>query len=602
MEQRREDDVQEWLETISRLPDPSTAESTVIREIWKATLDPARRRRWSWVSMAFAVALGRRVADAEAGIGAAGWDGHGDLSKRLSDMVSGDPGIGLLVLFEGASISDALESVRTAIGVPDAKLREVAVAFRSDRLHLCRFIRIMYRDPHHPMSTLISPSAPVETVGKPPTSSTPATTPKEPELPAFQTEQQVWILRLPPDATNWRDVGLVTRRAAEALRPGTWVILTSGLDNESKFGAESRRREDGTIGGPNVEALALGRISRSPQAGGRLVTYDRLLTCEPRIPIPDMMIGSGPEPVAAPDGVLERLLHRAGCRVEDVPEALLTLMPEEVSTETVVLPRSFVASLVAILNSGKNVLLIGEQGSGKTATALALARGSDRAGLVEGDAYIIGGETLEQLQSSPLLDQNLPPSPLDYRAPVYGSGFEPRGRGTPWDASPVPKMLIVDNIQLDVYKALIRELDRRSRSGAETQRWMVIVTANPEAIMDESGNQLALTRQFLQIRIPRMSRGLADEAVADAGFPGESPAKQILLRLISLEDRGLTSGILSDTLRYLEARLGSDGRDEAVAVLTEALELCAFPYLAADSRVKIQGLLADAEPRRSSRA
>ena len=605
MEQPREDGTQEWLETASGLPDPSEAERAVIREIWKATLDPARRRRWSWVSMAFAVALGRRITDAEKGIRALGWDGHGDLSKRLNDMVSGDPGIGLLVVFEGASIPDVLEAVRTAIGLPDSKLREVMIAFRSDHRHLCRLMRIMFRDPHSPISKSIAPTAFTEIVGKPPTSSTPAALAKEPEaptLPTEPTEPQVWVFGLPPDSTNWRDIGLITRRAAEALRPGTWVVLTAGLDNESMPESKPRRREDGAAGSAVVEALALGRISRSPQAGGRLLTYDRFLICDPRIPLPDVMIRPGPEPVAVPNGVLKRLLRTSGCRIDEVPDAVLTLMPEEVSTGKIVLAQGFIVSLVAVLNSGKNVLLVGEPGSGKTATALALARGCDQAGLVEGDPHVIGGETLEQLQSSPLLGQRPPPNPFDYRAPAYEDDSEPGRWATPWDAPAARKMLIVDNMQLDVFKALIRELDRRSRSGTESQQWTIIATANPDVILDESGDPQVLTRQFLLMRIPILSSSLVAEDIANSTLPDNSHFKEIFLRLASLEDRGLTTGILNDTLRYLEARLRSDETGESVLILSEALELCAFPYLSTDTRTRIQALLPSADPRRSGSA
>ncbi|MEU4876896.1 ATP-binding protein [Streptomyces sp. NPDC021608] len=536
----------QWIEQARLLPEPTAGEAAVVREIWKARLDASMKRRWAWAASALAVAVGEDVARAGRGIGAFGWDGDGDLHAALRKVVTAEPGLALLVLFEGADASRALDAAREVMRQPGSALRELAVVARGDGI--CRIVRVLRLDEvGGGVLAGLAPGAGAETVERTPPGPT-AAEPADPPEPATAR-----LLFVPPESGDPRDVGVLGARA-HGLRPGTWVVLSR---------QDARVRGWGRPASESAEIFALGRISRQPGPGSRLLTYDLLSLPGRPVPVRLPATGGGhPSPVVS----LASAAAAFGTSLENVDRAAPSMAAGDVLAPLPHLPVGFAASVAATVNAGKNLLLVGAPGAGKTTAAVGLARAFHDAGFVDGHPRVVGGDGPDSWRGSMAMEAR--------RNDRRGEGG--RSRGTPQTGA--SRLLIVDDLEADALPVLVRELAGSARpSDPSAERLSVVATALPRAVLDERAMPWYPSRHLVVMRLPPAGLDALSALVERSRVLAE-PAKAALVALVGEAAAWVTWGVVADVVRYLEELQGVSGRAPAPGTVQEAFELFAAPF------------------------
>ena len=514
--------IREWIEEACRLPEPTRGESAVIREIWKASLGPSMKRRWAWAASALAVAVNEDIARVGTGIGAFGWDGESDLSDALRKVATAEPGLGLMVLFEGADAAAALDAARDVMAQPDTGLRELGMVVRGDKPRICRIVRVLRRDDAGSgVFGELAPRAAAEIVEKAPGGFS-ANVPTD--IPETRTAR---LLLVRPEADGPRDVGVLGMRASD-LSPGTWVVLC--WQNAPDRGR--RGPKPGT-----VEVFALGRISRQPDARAQLLSYDRLTVRDRPVRVP--LLATRKDEPASGMVSLAAATAAFGETLEDIDRVAPSMAVGDILAELPHLPVRFAESVAAAVNAGKDLLLVGTPGSGKTTMAIGLARAFYQAGFVDEDQRVVGGDRPESW--------NLPGTVEDWRGPL-NDGFRSR-RTPPLGAS---GLLVVDDLTAEALPVLIRELAERARtSDPRLEKLRAIATALPRAVLDEWAMPRHPSRHLVVMRLPPPSLD-ALLAVIEQSHVLADPVKTALVAAVRESADWLTFGVVSDVVRYLE--------------------------------------------------
>ncbi|WP_329547745.1 hypothetical protein OG548_30205 [Streptomyces sp. NBC_01356] len=536
-----------WIDEARHLPEPTPGEATVIREVWKARLDHSMKRRWAWAASALAVAVGEDIARVGRGIGAFGWDGNSDLHDALRRVVTEEPGLGLIVVFDGADVSAVLEAAREVMAQPGTGLRELGVVVRGDGI--CRIVRVLRRsDAGGGVFGELAPRAGAETVERAPrrvTTSVPSN--------ILQT-RTARLLLIRPEASGPREVGVLGRRAI-GLSPGNWVVL-------SRQNAPDGDRRG--LAPEAVEVFALGRISRQPDARARLLTYDRLsVQNRPvRVHLLDTKKGE-------PNGTVSLAAAAAafGVALENIDRVAPSMAAGDILAELPDLPVGFAESVAATVNAGKNLLLVGAPGSGKTTMAIGLARAFYEAGFVDEGPRVVTGDSPESWKPSSTGDE--------WRDNSFGGGRRSR---QPLYMS-ASGLLIVDDLEADALPVLVRELAERARtSDSSVEKPSAVATALPRAALDERAMPRYPSRHLVVMRIPPPGLAALVTVVEQSGVLTE-PTKTKLAAAVREAAAWLTLGVVSDVVRYLEELQGASQRTDTAGMIEEAFELFARAFV-----------------------
>ncbi|WP_314221562.1 ATP-binding protein [Streptomyces zaehneri] len=480
------------------------------------------------------------------GIGAFGWDGNSDLGDALRKVVTEEPGLGLMVVFDGADVSGVLETAREVMAQPGAGLRELGVVVRGDGI--CRIVRVLRRsDAGSGVLGELAPRAGAETVERVLHRVTVSMPAQVPETPTAR------LLLIGPEAGGPREVGVLGGRAA-GLSPGTWVVL-------SRQNAPDRGRLGRAPGA--VEVFALGRISRQPSPRARLLTYDRLsVRNRPvRVHLLDARKGQLNGTVS-----LSAAAAAFGVALENIDRVAPSMAAGDILAQLPDLPVGFAESVAATVNAGKNLLLVGAPGSGKTTMAIGLARAFFEAGFVDESPRVVSGDSPESWKPSRTGEE--------WRDNSFGEGR--RSRQTPYMSA--SGLLIVDDLEADALPVLVRELAERARtSDSSGEKPRAVATALPRAALDERAMPRYPSRHLVVMRIPPPGLAALVAVVERSGVLTE-PTRTKLAAAVREAAAWLTSGVVSDVVRYLEELQVAGQRTDTAGMIEEAFELFARAF------------------------
>ena len=146
---------------------------------------------------------------------------------------------------------------------------------------------------------------------------------------------------------------------------------------------------------------------------------------------------SGHRAVTVPTSDIGRMLVAAGVTdpgsMKSSPSRLTADSVRE-SVPRLILPRRTVLACTSSLASGRNLILRGEPGTGKSALAWALASAAQRIGLLPSTAQSV--DKNESDRADHTASGGYPPNPFDYRPPDYrqseAASASPPGQGPVW--------------------------------------------------------------------------------------------------------------------------------------------------------------------------
>ena len=273
---------------------------------------------------------------------------------------------------------------------------------------------------------------------------------------------------------------------------------------------------------------------------------------------------SGHRAVAVPTSDIGRMLKAAG--VTD-PGRMLS-SPSRLTADSVrdsapglILPHQTILACTSSLASGRNLILRGEPGTGKSTLAWALADAAQRIGLLPLTAQSVDKNDSDRTDRT--ASSGLPPNPFDYRPPDYRQSEPantlPPGQGPVW--------AILDDLTAS---QAVERCERAFKAAALTDdpAWgsgRVIVTTcmSRHALAEHLGPATMHRFAVVEIEPPR--------APADwsrlIDIHGQDLPRAARERLLELAESGaVTPGALIDLARQVNCLLVvDDGLDESAA-------------------------------------